>query len=71
MFLSLDLKERLAIAYALGEATKLEELSLLDFFEVANLIGFSKFKTLSDRLGLTEQELACIKHDLDVDICDE
>ncbi|PFX15908.1 hypothetical protein AWC38_SpisGene19854 [Stylophora pistillata] len=39
-----DRQEGLEIAYAMGNATKLEEHAKEDIFEIAQLIGFSKFK---------------------------
>ena len=52
----------------MGNATKLEELTKEDIFEIEQLIGFSKFKKVSARLNVTEDELRCIKRDLE--LCD-
>ncbi|PFX25092.1 hypothetical protein AWC38_SpisGene10306 [Stylophora pistillata] len=61
----LDL-QGLQIAYAMGNATKLEELTREDIFEIAQLIGFDKFKKVSSRLNVSEDELQCIKLDLEL-----
>ena len=50
----------------MGNATKLEELTKEDIFEIEQLIGFSKFKKVSARLNVTEDELRCIKRDLEL-----
>ena len=50
----------------MGNATKLEELTREDIFEIAQLIGFDKFKKVSLRLNVTEDELHCIKRDLEL-----
>ena len=57
----------------MGNATKLEELTEEDIFEIAQLIGFSRFKKVSSRLDVTEDELRCIKRDLELyeDILDK
>ncbi|PFX24887.1 hypothetical protein AWC38_SpisGene10520 [Stylophora pistillata] len=62
----LDLEEGFQIAYAMGNPTKLEEHSREDIFQIAQLIGFSKFKKVSSRLNVTKDELQCIKRDLEL-----
>ncbi|PFX25068.1 Uncharacterized protein F54H12.2 [Stylophora pistillata] len=56
----------LQIAYAMENATKLEELTKENIFEIAQLIGFDKFKKVSSRLNVTEDELQCIERDLEL-----
>ncbi|PFX13298.1 hypothetical protein AWC38_SpisGene22627 [Stylophora pistillata] len=59
-----DLQEGLQIARAMGNATKLEELTGEDIFEIAKLIGFEKFQKVSSRLNVSEDELDSIRYDL-------
>ena len=50
----------------MGNATKLEELTGEDIFEIAKLIGFEKFKKVSYRLNVSEDELESIRYGLEL-----